>query len=152
MKIKSERQFWSGIMFAVVGMAFTWGATEYSMGTPARPGPGYLPLLLGALLAAIGIWIAITGLTGRQQEEDKIGAIVWRPLLVIVASIVFFGFALPRLGMAVTAPLLIIGSSFASEDMQWKGVLISAIVLTFFSWLVFVIGLKLIIPMWPAAH
>jgi hypothetical protein len=150
LKIKSERQFWSGVMFAVVGAAFTWGATDYSMGTSARPGPGYFPLLLGVLLAIIGAWIAITGLAGDVQEEERIGAIVWRPLLVIVASIVFFGLALPRLGMAVTAPLLIVGSSFAGEEQKWRSLLASAVVLTFFSWLVFVVGLKLVIPMWPA--
>ena len=30
MKIKSQKDFFSGLMFAVVGVAFAWGATTYS--------------------------------------------------------------------------------------------------------------------------
>ena len=42
MKIKSQKDFWSGLMFVVVGLAFAWGATNYNFGTSARPGPGLL--------------------------------------------------------------------------------------------------------------
>ena len=49
MKIKSQRDFWSGLMFVVVGVVFAVGATNYSMGTSARPGAGYFPLMLGVL-------------------------------------------------------------------------------------------------------
>ena len=40
MKIKSQKDFWSGLMFVAVGIGFAWGATGYSFGTSARPGPG----------------------------------------------------------------------------------------------------------------
>ena len=54
MKIKSQKDFFSGLMFLVVGGGFAWGATTYSVGTGARMGPGYFPLLLGILLGIIG--------------------------------------------------------------------------------------------------
>lgn len=151
MKVKSERQFWSGVMFTVVGAAFTWAATDYSMGSPTRPGPGYFPLILGVLLTALGLWTTISGLVTKSDDGDKIGRTVWRPLLVIVSSITVFGFLLPRLGMAIAAPLLVVMSSFAGTEFRWREVLASAVVLTVFCWLVFVVGLKLIIPMWPTA-
>ena len=47
-------QFWSGLMFVAVGLGFAWGATEYSFGTSARPGPGYFPFGLGILMAVLG--------------------------------------------------------------------------------------------------
>jgi hypothetical protein len=50
-KIKSQRDFWSGLMFIGVGLAFAWGATNYSFGSSARPGPGYFPFGLGILMA-----------------------------------------------------------------------------------------------------
>ena len=49
MKIKSEKDFWSGLMFILVGVAFAWGATNYSFGSSARPGPAYFPFGLGVL-------------------------------------------------------------------------------------------------------
>ena len=52
MKIQSQKDFWSGVMFIVVGVSFAWGAiANYNFGSSARPGPGYFPFGLGALLA-----------------------------------------------------------------------------------------------------
>jgi hypothetical protein len=149
LKIKSERDFWSGLMFTAVGIGFAVGATNYSMGSSARPGPGYFPLLLSVILAILGAIVLFKSLTIETEGGDPIGAIAWRPLLVIVFGIVVFGIALPRLGMIVTIPILIIISSLAGTEFKWKGVLIAAVVLTAFSWLIFVAGLKLTIPLWP---
>ena len=57
MKIKSQRDFFSGLMFAIVGIAFAWGASTYNVGNGARMGPGYFPLMLGILMALIGAGI-----------------------------------------------------------------------------------------------
>ena len=150
MKIKSERDFWSGVMFVAVGVAFAVGAGNYTLGNSARPGPGYFPLMLSVIMAILGAIVLFKALTIETEGGDKIGAIAWRPLLVIVASIAVFGVALPRLGLFLTVPLLIVMVSFASEEFKWLGVLINAVVLTVFAWAVFVAGLKLIIPLWPA--
>lgn len=149
MKIKSERDFWSGIMFTVVGIGFAVGATNYSMGVSARPGPGYFPLLLSIILAILGGIVLFKSLTIETEGGDPIGSIAWRPLLVIVLDIAFFGAALPRLGMVITVPILILIASLAGDEFKWKGVIVAAIVLTAFSWLIFVAGLKLTIPVWP---
>jgi hypothetical protein len=149
LKIKSERDFWSGLMFTAVGIGFAVGATNYSMGSSARPGPGYFPLLLSVILAILGAIVLFKSLTIETEGGDPIGAIAWRPLLVIVFGIVVFGIALPRLGMIVTIPILIGISSLAGDEFKWKGVAINAVVLTAFSWLIFVAGLKLTIPLWP---
>jgi hypothetical protein len=148
-KIKSQRDFWSGLMFVVVGVVFAVGATNYSMGTSARPGPGYFPLILSVLMALLGGFVLFKSLTIEVEGGDPIGAIAWRPLLVIVAAITVFGAALPRLGLVVTVPILILMTSLAGDEFKWKGVLATAIVLTVGSWAIFVLGLKLVIPMWP---
>jgi len=149
-KIKSQRDFFSGLMFLVVGLAFAWGATDYSMGSGARPGPGYFPMMLSVLMAIIGAIVIFTSLTIEVEGGDPVGDIAWRPLLVVVAAIVLFAVALPRLGLVITTPLLIIVVSFASTEFKWPGVLIASVVLDVFSWLVFVKGLNLTIPLWPA--
>jgi hypothetical protein len=149
MKIKSQRDFWSGLMFLVVGVGFAWGATDYSFGTSARPGPGYFPFGLGILLALLGALVLFKALTLESEGGDPIGAIAWRPLLVIVGTVAVFGLALPRLGMAVTLPLIITLASLASDEFHWRDVLISSVVLTVGSWALFILGLKLTIPLWP---
>lgn len=150
MKIKSQRDFWSGLLFVVVGVAFAWGALqEYSFGSSAQPGPGYFPFGLGILLALLGALVLFKALTLESEGGDPVGAIAWRPLLVIVATIAVFGVALPRLGLVCTLPLTILLSSLAGDEFRWRDVLISSVVLTAGSWAVFIWGLKLIIPLWP---
>lgn len=150
MKIKSQRDFCSGGIFLVTGILFALGATEYSMGTSANPGAGYFPLLLGVILALLGALVLFRSLGTAVDDGERVGPIAWRPLIVIVVSIATFGFLLPRMGLLVTVPVLVLMVSAAGTEFSWKGGLLSAAVLTAFAWLVFVYGLNLIIPLWPA--
>jgi hypothetical protein len=148
-KIKSQKDFWSGLMFVVVGLAFAWGATFYSFGTSARPGPGYFPLGLGVILAALGAISLFEALTIETEDGEPIGKFAWKPLGTILVAVLLFGLLLPRLGMALTIPLLVIISSLAGDEFRWRDVLISAAVLSTGSWAIFILGLKLVIPVWP---
>ena len=149
MKIKSQKDFWSGLMFIVVGLGFAWGATAYSFGSSARPGPAYFPFGLGILLAVIGAAVWFASITVETEDGEKIGAIAWKPLLIITLSVVMFGVLLPRLGMIISLPLLVLVAAMAGDEFHWKDALINAAVLTVSSWLIFIKGLNLIIPLWP---
>lgn len=149
MKVKSQRDFWSGLMFVVVGAVFAWGATEYSFGTSARPGPAYFPFGLGILLALLGALVLFKALTLESAGGAAIGAIAWRPLLSIVASIVVFGVLLPRLGLVCTLPIVVTLSSLAGRKFRWRSALVSSLVLTIGSCALFVGWLKLNFPLWP---
>jgi hypothetical protein len=139
LKIKSEKDFWSGLMFVVVGVGFAWGATTYSFGSSARPGPGYFPFGLGVIMAVLGAMILFKALTIEAEGGDKVGGIAWKPLAIVVGAVVLFGLLLPRLGMFLALPLLVLSTALAGD----------AVVLTAGSWLVFIYGLNLTIPLWP---
>ena len=149
MKIKSQRDFWSGLMFVLLGLAFAWGSTEYSFGSSARPGPAYFPFGLGVLLAILGSLVLFKALTIESDGGDPIGDIAWKPLLIIVAAIIVFGLALPRLGLVITLPILVTMSALAGDEFRWRDALINSAVLTIGSWFIFVWGLNLVIPVWP---
>ncbi|MEY4719238.1 MAG: hypothetical protein RL563_1856 [Pseudomonadota bacterium] len=149
MRIKSQVDFWSAIVFTVVGLAFAMGATNYGMGTSARPGPGYFPIILGVLLAVVGLFVLFGSLGQEPLEDDRIVSPVWRPLLVVVGSVFVAGFLLPRVGMLITLPVVIVLTALASSEFRWREALSLALVLTAGSWLVFVFGLKLRIPVMP---
>jgi Tripartite tricarboxylate transporter TctB family len=149
MKIKSQKDFWSGLMFIAIGVGFAWGATEYNFGSSARPGPAYFPFGLGLLLAVLGGMVLFKAMTIESADGDPIGAFAWRPLIIILSSVALFGFLLPRLGMFICLPLLVIMSSLASDEFTWKGAVLNAVVLSVMSWGIFIVGLKLTIPLWP---
>jgi hypothetical protein len=149
LKVKSQRDFWSGLMFMGIGIAFAVGASNYSLGTSAKPGPGYFPLMLSVIMAILGAIVVFKSLTIETEGGDPIGKIAWKPLLVIVASITVFAVLLPRMGLFITVPILMVMVSLAGDEFGWLGVLVMTIVLTLGSWFIFVWGLSLTIPLWP---
>jgi hypothetical protein len=149
LKIKSEKDFWSGLMFIAVGLGFAWGATEYSFGSSARPGPAYFPFGLGILMAVLGAMVLFKALTFEVEGGDKIGPWAWKPLLVIVLSVAGFGLLLPKLGMVISLPLLVFAAATAGDEFRWKEALVNAVLLTAMSWGIFIKGLSLTIPLWP---
>ncbi len=149
MKIKSEKDFWSGLMFIVVGVGFAWGALNYSFGSSARPGPAYFPFGLGLLQAALGVIMLFKSLTFEVEGGDKIGDWPMKQMGMILGAVVLFGLALPKLGLVVALPVLIGVSSLASGEFRIKEVLANSVILTVFSWLIFIKGLGLTIPLWP---
>ncbi|WP_127996273.1 tripartite tricarboxylate transporter TctB family protein [Piscinibacter defluvii] len=149
MKIKSQRDFWSGLMFIAIGLGFAWGATSYSFGQSARPGPGYFPFGLGILMAVLGGMVLFKALTIETGDGEPVGRFAWRPLLIIVGSVVLFGLLLPRLGMLIALPLLVVTSALAGDEFHWGEALLNAAIITVFSWLVFSYGLNLTIPLKP---
>ena len=150
MKIKSQKDFWSGLMFVAVGLGFAWGATNYSFGSSARPGPAYFPFGLGVLMAIMGARVWFSSITVETEDGDPIGSIAWKPLVIITGSVVMFGFLLPKLGLLISLPLLIIVSALAGDEFHWKDSVISVVVLTLGSWLIFIKGLNLVLPLWPS--
>ncbi len=150
MKVKSEKDFWSGLMFIAVGVAFAWGATAYSFGSSARPGPAYFPFGLGILMALLGSAILFKAMTFEVEGGDKIGPWAWKPLIMITATVAIFGWTLPHIGMVLALPVLVVVAALAGDEFHWKDALINSAILTAGSWLIFVYGLNLTIPLWPS--
>lgn len=149
MKIGNQRDFWSGLMFVGVGAAFAIGSLDYSFGNSARPGPAYFPFGLGVLMAILGALVVLGSLKATTSDGNPVGAFAWKQLVIILGSIALFGFLLPRAGLFVTLPLLVLGSSMASDEFKLKEALFNATLLTVMSWAVFSKGLGLTIPLLP---
>jgi hypothetical protein len=156
--IKSQKDFFSGLMFIVVGAAFALGASTYSIGTGARMGPGYFPLVLGVLLAIIGIAVTFTSLVVETEDGDKVGKFAWKPLFFIITANLVFGacigglpvIGLKPLGLIVGIYLLTYIASHAGDEHKFKEVAVLATVLALLSYVAFIVLLKLQFPVWPA--
>ena len=157
MTIKSQKDFFSGLMFMVVGVAFAWGASTYSIGSGARMGPGYFPLMLGILLAILGVLITFESMVVETEDGEKIGTWAWKPLFFIISANLVFGVMLgglpaikiPAMGLIVGIYALTFIASLAGEEFKLKQVLILATVLAIMSYLAFIVLLKLQFPVWP---
>jgi hypothetical protein len=144
--VKNPKDFWAGVLYVAFGASAIVIALNYPVGSAGRMGPGYFPRALGALLIALGLILALRALR-LQGSPMQFG--VYQPLLVIIASVIVFGAAAVPLGLIVASVLLVVVSSAASHEFRWKEALISSLLLAAFTFVAFVWGLKLQIPVWP---
>ncbi|MDQ0609076.1 hypothetical protein QFZ83_003247 [Variovorax sp. W1I1] len=157
MQIKSQKTFFSGVMFTCVGAAFALGATNYNVGSAARMGPGYFPLIIGTLLAVLGLVVISSAFTVKTADGDPIGKIAWKPLGFIIGANLLFGvllaglrsIGLPAMGLIAAIYALVVVACMAGANFSMKLSLILATVLAIGSYLTFIVGLKLQFQVWP---
>jgi hypothetical protein len=73
-----------------------------------------------------------------------------KPLVLISAACVIYGYLMKPLGLILATLLLVFVSAFAGHEFKWKEVVILYVILIVFSLLVFVKGLTLPFPICPA--
>lgn len=147
MKIRAEKDFWSGVLFIAFAIVAVSAARGYPVGTVGRMGPGYFPLALGGLLALLGV---ITVCKSFVTDGERMEPLNLRPVLAIVTSVVLFGLAIERLGV-IAAIVIVVGILAAAfRGLNWFEFTVLAAVLIGFSVVVFAYALQLPLPVWPA--
>jgi putative tricarboxylic transport membrane protein len=145
-RIRSQKDFWCGLIFVAIGIAFMVIARNYRMGTAARMGPGFFPTILGGLLTGLGLLLAVPAIV---RDGDAFPRLHLRPLLAILAAIVVFALLLQPLGFVLAAVVLILISGLADPELRRVETVGLALLLTAFSVGVFVLLLGLPLNLWP---
>jgi hypothetical protein len=147
MKIRAEKDFWSGVMFLGFALVAIVAARGYSMGSGGKMGPGYFPMLLGIALAGLGAVLVGRSLVldGARQTRLQV-----RPTLMIVLGVILFGLMIPYLGLVVALATVTAVSAFATRESRPLEVAALAAVLAAFSVGIFVYALRLPLTVWPA--
>jgi len=147
-KIPRPKDFYAGLLFVAFGVFAIIVARNYPLGTAARMGPGYFPRLLGILLIVLGAALSLTALRG---QGPPLPGWKWRPVSIVLLSVVAFGLVLTHAGLVLSTIGLIVVASTASREFRFRESLLSGILLAALSVGVFVIGLKLQLPIWPGS-
>lgn len=149
MRIRNEKDFWSGVLFTAVGLAFAVLARDYDMGSAQRMGPAYFPTVLGLLLAGLGVFIAVRALAleTRDGKVEKLdfGAVAW-----VLGAVALFGVLLRPAGLIAALVALIFVSARGSHEFRFKETALLSVGLVILVLVVFIWGLKLTIPVLPA--
>jgi putative tricarboxylic transport membrane protein len=162
LKIKSQQDWWAGLMFIGFGLffiIFALGTPEfldkivgtrliggYQMGSSVRMGPAYFPVVLGGLLVFLGLLVVLDSIV---EDGPGVPTFHFRPLIFIAISSLAFAYLLKPLGLALASVALVFISAYGGHEFKWKEVAIMSVVLVIFSVLVFVKGLVLPFPVCP---
>ena len=140
----SLKDLLAGAIFVLAGAYFALESLNYEVGSAFRMGPGFMPLLLGAVLAALGLAIAASG--WKKPDVETSLAPPWRGGILIIGSIVFFAVTIRGLGFVPVTLITSFAAAMASRLNAPLFAVILAIALTVLCTAIFVVGLGLSVP------
>ena len=143
--VATRKDFWTGVIYVVIGVFAFVIARNYALGSAARMGPGYFPTAVALLLTAVGVAIVVRSFFRQGELIDRFA---WKPMLLVLGSIVAFGILINRAGLVLAALVLVLGCAAASERFRlgWLPVLGMAALIAFCV-IVFVIGMGIPMPL-----
>jgi putative tricarboxylic transport membrane protein len=146
MRIRSPKDFWSGLVFIAIAVAFMALAARYRLGTAEKMGPGFFPIMIGIVQAGLGAILLGRSfvLDGPPLERMRLS-----PLAITVVAVVPFGIALSWLGLAAAIAALVIVGAYADRSSRLVESIALAVALAFFSVAMFVWILGLPLQVWP---
>jgi drug/metabolite transporter (DMT)-like permease len=149
MRIRHPKDFLTGVMFVFFGAAVMVLSTDLTIGNAAKMGPGYFPLALGGFLAVLGMLILLRSVLWATSSHAR-PVFHFKPLALVLSSVVLFGLLLRPLGLIGATLVLVIVCSRASHEFRWREALLNAAVLIFIVLVVFVYFLEFQVPVWPS--
>ena len=146
MRIRAPKDFWSGLMFCGFAVVGILAARGYSLGAAGKMGPGYFPLLLGGVLALLGVVLIARSIVLDGEPLPRFHIL---PLAVIAVAVCLFGVLIEPFGLVTALAVLTMLSAWAGPQFRWLEAAALTAVLIVFSIGVFVYALGLSLSVWP---
>ncbi|WP_332719436.1 tripartite tricarboxylate transporter TctB family protein [Pelagibacterium mangrovi] len=145
--LKLNADLVAGLLFAAFGAWF--GASSIfglSLGTAFRMGPGFFPALVGGLLFALGLVIALKGWRAEHETLD-LATVPWRAVILFPVGLTLFGLSMRPLGLIIALLVLCLCSSMAVKGMSAIRAVILSLAVTVLCIGIFSVGLGLDLPL-----
>lgn len=136
----------AGLLLVVVGCGVFAEAWSLAGASATSIGPGTVPRMLGLLIALTGIAVLWAS---RADVRDGIEPWRTRSTLFILGAVLCFAGTIRPLGLLVAVPLTFVIASLGSPQTRTLEMLLSAVILTACSIVLFVYALRLAIPVAP---
>jgi hypothetical protein len=147
MRIRAPKDFWSGLMFCGFAVVGILAARGYSLGAAGRMGPGYFPLLLGLVLAALGVILIARSVVLDGEPLPRFHVV---PLAMIALAVCLFGVLIEPFGLVAALAVLTMLSAWAGPQFHLMEAIALTAALIVFSIGVFVYALGLSLSIWPS--
>ena len=145
LNIRLSKDFCAGLIFLLIGAAAIWWGRELRFGTPADMGAGFMPVILGWVLAAMG---SLTILRSLWWHSPSVGNLRLQPIVMILAAVLVFSFTVEPLGFVPAMVLSIFLACLAGPKPSIAYILSMCIALPFAAVVLFVWGLGLPFDLW----
>lgn len=146
MRIKSSKDFATGLLFVGIGLGAYYVGSAYSMGSARTPGTGVLPRILAWCLMGSGVLLWIQALI---QDGPKLDAWAWRPLVMITIATMAFAFLIDSTGLVVAMIVSMTLAALGTHETRWKEFALFMVLMLAIGLGIFIYGLGMPIKVLP---
>jgi putative tricarboxylic transport membrane protein len=141
-----KRDYYAGALMVLIGAVAVNEGRNYQLGTLQKMGPGYFPIMLGALLILLGVLIAGTASTGGNEEQEALPHTEWRGWAAIIAGPILFVLFGRYFGLLPATFACVFVAALGDRETTLKGAVILSTGVTIFGILLFSYLLKVSMP------
>jgi putative tricarboxylic transport membrane protein len=137
----------AGVVIILFSLVVMWEDRALPLGTFHNPGPGYMPMVLAVILAAMGILVGLGG-----GDSPNFSSLTWtegKHALGILIGCAFTALALERLGYRLTVIILVAFLLWVVERKRPPVVVAAALGLALGTFYLFSNLLKVPLPLGP---
>lgn len=127
----------AGLVWCAIGIGAIVIALGYPFGTIVRMGPGFVPVMLGGLIAVFGLAAAWQGRYLPRVPFD----LGFRPFAFIMGGIVLWVLLIERVGFVPSTLVLIAVSAQAEREITPLETALLALGMTLVGYLIFIRGI-----------
>lgn len=139
-----RRDIACGLVFATLGLGFGAGAWwTLPVGRAVSMGPGYFPVVLGIVLASLGVVIIVKA---AAEAGSKLPPVAWTGISLIIGAVLAFGLCVRGAGLAPSLLVATFMAAMATRKMSVTGAAVLSVLLTVFNVGIFVFALRLPYP------
>ena len=143
-----NKDYYGGGLMLLLGIGAIWKGFDYHIGTLSRMGPGYFPVIVGAVLALMGVLIALGARSAAAPGKAKQAPPPeWRGWFCIVAANIAF-IVLGRYGGLLPATFAVVFiAALGDRQNTFKSAFLLAIAMVVVCLIVFSWALQLQFPL-----
>ncbi len=150
MKFPDKDDHWSGLLLLLLSFYIIWGSLRFTYGTIRNPGPGFMPLWLGIILAAMSAGLILRAGGARsgakRMREFLAEKIRWGKVLSVFLALIFYGLLINFLGFFFSTFFFLVFLLWFIDPQPRKVVFGWGLAGSVGCYLVFEIWLKLRLP------
>ncbi len=150
---ESRRDYYAGGLMILIGSGAAVIGTSYKVGSLTQMGPGFFPVCLGVMLAAMGVLIALAASAGAKAGPDIMDAHHalpshpdWRGWGCIIGSVAAFIILAEYAGLAPATFFCVFVGASGDNDSNMKSSALLAGGITIFAIALFSFVLHVQIP------
>ena len=150
--VKKETGALEGAVWIGIGCIICILSLRFDLGSFRAPGPGFVAILCGLFVSAIGLAMVIARVTARRatrkasdhEHPFRIGS--WRRLIYTMALLLAYIVLIEPVGFVITTFLLMFGLYLDFEKRNYAWSLFFAVATAGISYLIFEVWLRCQLP------